>query len=543
AMILKENPRPLAAGFESKNENQNTQETLQGDLESIVQKALRKEPEERYDSAGEFLEDIERFEQNLPVAAVNGSFQYKSRKFLRRNRRAIAISLTMLISAISFGTYHFYEISAERNRANLEAKKATQVTDYIIDLFALANPEKNQNDTLTVFNLLDLGLDKINDLEGQPELQLGFLAAIGDAYYRVGDWDRSGQIHIAADSFANEIYPENHFEVLKTSINRTKTYINDRNYNAALEYAEKAYRISEAYFPDNWYLKASALNNVGQALNYLNPDSAENYLLESIDLLEQNNARLDRILNSKNYLGINYRTRQEFEKAEAVYLDILESIKISESLNLTGIKSVTDNNLGYLYSRKKEYKKAEFHYREAQSYMVDIYGEAHPRSLILANNIRGILFLQNKLEEAKMHTLKQIEIIKNHYGELHWRTASEISSLGNSYLVSGEPQKSYQHYSRSFQIYDEVLGENHPWTIVALINEELSALLIENGSVQTRFDTAYDKLEQLISNGNFSTSAYSNLNASLNRFREYSTSDISEELDRINDLLSQDSES
>ena len=59
---------------------------LAGDLDNIVLKALRKEPERRYSSVAQFSEDLRRFLQDLPVQASRESLPYRGRKFLKRNR-------------------------------------------------------------------------------------------------------------------------------------------------------------------------------------------------------------------------------------------------------------------------------------------------------------------------------------------------------------------------------------------------------------------------------------------------------------------------
>jgi serine/threonine protein kinase/tetratricopeptide (TPR) repeat protein len=66
---------------------------LRGDLDNIVLKALRKEPERRYGSAEEFARDIDRHLKQLPVAARPSSLAYRASKFTRRHRREVSTSV------------------------------------------------------------------------------------------------------------------------------------------------------------------------------------------------------------------------------------------------------------------------------------------------------------------------------------------------------------------------------------------------------------------------------------------------------------------
>ncbi len=68
---------------------------LAGDLDYILLKAIRKEPQERYASAEQFSEDIERYLQGRPVNARARTWRYRSAKFVRRNKTAMATALFM----------------------------------------------------------------------------------------------------------------------------------------------------------------------------------------------------------------------------------------------------------------------------------------------------------------------------------------------------------------------------------------------------------------------------------------------------------------
>src|SRR5262249_8277055 len=58
---------------------------LQGDLDTILAKALKSEPSERYGSVAEFADDLRRFSEHLPIAARADAFGYRAAKFVRRH--------------------------------------------------------------------------------------------------------------------------------------------------------------------------------------------------------------------------------------------------------------------------------------------------------------------------------------------------------------------------------------------------------------------------------------------------------------------------
>jgi tetratricopeptide (TPR) repeat protein/tRNA A-37 threonylcarbamoyl transferase component Bud32 len=74
---------------------------LRGDLDTIVLKALRKEPERRYQSAHELSEDLRRHLEGRPVSARADTVGYRAGKFVRRHRTAVTASLLVAASLIA----------------------------------------------------------------------------------------------------------------------------------------------------------------------------------------------------------------------------------------------------------------------------------------------------------------------------------------------------------------------------------------------------------------------------------------------------------
>jgi len=99
---------------------------LRGDLDTIVTKALRKEPERRYASASQLADDLQRFAAGQPVSARPDTWTYRTGKLLRRHRvAAIALALVFptLLGGWIFSDHHHRR--ANRDRADLEARLET----------------------------------------------------------------------------------------------------------------------------------------------------------------------------------------------------------------------------------------------------------------------------------------------------------------------------------------------------------------------------------------------------------------------------------
>lgn len=108
-------PRPssLAKSF-------NARFRLRGDLDCILQKALRKEPDRRYSGVSAFMDDLWRYLDNRPVRACPDTFVYRTSKFIRRNKIGAAVGGLVLLALISGITATVWQA----RQANLEKSQA-----------------------------------------------------------------------------------------------------------------------------------------------------------------------------------------------------------------------------------------------------------------------------------------------------------------------------------------------------------------------------------------------------------------------------------
>ena len=115
-VICEQAPRRIVAAPEFKA-------PLGGDLEAIVAKALRKEPEKRYRTVQEMQLDVQAYLESRPVSARQGTIRYKATKLIRRNRLSFAIAALLTLSLIGGSIAVAWQARiAERQRRIAEAR-------------------------------------------------------------------------------------------------------------------------------------------------------------------------------------------------------------------------------------------------------------------------------------------------------------------------------------------------------------------------------------------------------------------------------------
>jgi eukaryotic-like serine/threonine-protein kinase len=73
---------------------------LRGDLDTIVGKALKKQPQERYYSVSAFADDLRHYLNHEPILAHPDKLAYRAAKFVRRNRTGVVFSVLAVIASI-----------------------------------------------------------------------------------------------------------------------------------------------------------------------------------------------------------------------------------------------------------------------------------------------------------------------------------------------------------------------------------------------------------------------------------------------------------
>ena len=174
---------------------------LLGDLDAMIGMALHKEPERRYDSAQQLLEDIGRHRAGLPVLARPDTLIYRTSRFVARHRRAMGLgSLGFLLISALLGLSLDSRLKADQERARtLEATtRAQQYVAVISELFEY--PLRSDGDgPPRMRDFADRAVTIIRrDLKDQPLARAGLLAEIGPTYSSIGAYEQAVEVFIEA---------------------------------------------------------------------------------------------------------------------------------------------------------------------------------------------------------------------------------------------------------------------------------------------------------------------------------------------------------
>ena len=161
---------------------------LRGDIDTIILKALRKEPERRYTSVEQLADDLRRLQAGLPVAARADTWRYRAAKFARRHWAGLATAGAVVALVTGLAAFYTVRLARERDRAQASATRADRVAEFLKTVFLETSPEGSPGGRmLTAPELLDRGATRIaTELASEPETQAALMRVIASAYRGLG---------------------------------------------------------------------------------------------------------------------------------------------------------------------------------------------------------------------------------------------------------------------------------------------------------------------------------------------------------------------
>ena len=461
---------------------------LRGDLDAIVLKALRKEPEKRYASAHDFAEDVRRHLSGHPVQAQRQTAVYRARRFVLRNRWAVAAtSLGVILVAAYAITLTVQRGHVERAlaEATVEAEKAQQVTDMMLELFESSERGKAFSDTLTARELLKRAKVRARGLTTRPAVVAQMLDVIGQIHLQFGDYALAGESYTEALDIRRDVLGPRHPDVATSLHNISDVAMKRADYPAAIDGYRRALEIRRERFGpthaltlDSHYWLANAVHESGDSKG-AKPIFAE--WMQGVEagkpeLTEERATQLTRL----GQLYFYSPDIEDLAKAERLYKDAVTARRASLGPRHPSV-GLAMSKVAVVHQRRRESRESEEMVREALAIMRNAYPDGHPDVAQVMRILAISLQQQRQFAEAASlyHSIDSMQ--RRFLGPEHFFIGTGFNDLGNVYVQLGDFPRAEAYLREALRFYARRQGDENLMTMGARVS--LGNVLVEQGKL------------------------------------------------------------
>jgi tetratricopeptide (TPR) repeat protein len=433
------------------------QKRLVGDIDSIVMRALRKEPQHRYNSIEQFASDVRRFLSREPVQARQGNWVYYSQRFIRRHAFGVTAGAAFIVFIIAFAitmSIQTQRIAAERDRVREESDSAKMVSDFMEQMFDATQPLTALGRTITARDVLDEAGRRIRgNSDRQPEVRARLLEAIGRAY---------------------------------RMLDESKT---------AVPYLEDSLRLRRQLPDPDGTRTASVLIELSMAVRKANDlPRAENLLTEALAIVkhhhsEQSETYARLLLDlGRVYLGLGNltearasleRSRDLFRKVSSLHPDVGNA----------------DSVLAVVFMWQYNLTAAEQAAREAVQVFTAIHPPQHPDRVDAEVSLARVLQMEGRISEAAELFENSLVMWEKLYGPSSAKAADVLDSLAAIKKAQGMLPEAEDYARRALRAQESASGKEH--TLTAYERTVLATILVQRGMYSEAQEQAQQALTAL----------------------------------------------
>ena len=405
-IICEEAPRPLVQTWRGARR-------ADGDLQTILQKALEKDTDRRYGSAAALAEDVGRHLVSQPILARPPSTAYQLKKLVARHKAPFAFAGGFVALLIGFSVWMsilYVRAVAAESKAITEAATATEVSDFLVGLFEISDPvfSEQRGLTVTARELLDRGAERIDrELGDQPVVQARLMHTMGVVYRNAG-------LHEEATG------------LLTKAVALQRQALGDRDPVTL----DSMHALAWLYVLQGRHGEAETLlvETLASQRSLLGEEHRETLILMSD-------------------LGTVYRNGRRYEEAEELLLKTTDSMR-----RVLGADDVdTLNAIGRLadvYLRQDRLDEAEPLCVEALEGRRREMGLEHPHTLAAMTLLADLHRRRGRYGEAEALFLEALEVQARLLGDGYPDTLSSLHGLADLYRQQGQPDRARPYIRR-----------------------------------------------------------------------------------------------
>jgi tetratricopeptide (TPR) repeat protein len=432
------------------------------DLETIILKSVSRQRDDRYATAQELADDLQRLLDDRPILARRPTLSQRVAKWTRRHRSATAagvgalmlLSVGLLISNIAIArqkaaTERALQIAtANEARAVTEQRKAAAIRDVMQQLVGAAHPDQRKGNTYTVRQLLDnLSSELIAPLDDQQEVQAALRSTVGNAYRRLGAPDKAAPLLSAVLTMRQAARPLDQVALAESLKDVAWNEAAQSRYAQAEDYARQAVALYEQHGPPApprinalWCLQHSLIYQQ----KYLQADQTAQQAMELGGPIPEAQADLSNVLHnlaqSKNLQGKPVEAEALAREAVTLHRAIHGDRHPETAWGLDA--------LGRALASQKKWSEAAASFREAMGIFSEHYDAGHKSVRQADENLRMVLRAQGDHDGIAELDRRRTELTAQAFlrQRIHDRTLLDLLVEHDQVLAAaqllelGEPQ-------------------------------------------------------------------------------------------------------
>jgi len=445
---------------------------LRGDLDTVVLKALKKVPKERYATVNALAEDIQRHLSSRPLLAKPDSAWYSAMKFFGRNKLAVSAAAAVLVAIVAGAGIALWQAQL----AIAEKDRAEEVKEFIASIFRNADPYTGEGEVLSAVDLLKQAKQSVDEaFEGRPALRVELLNLIGGSLLNLDDYATGNSVLEQAVQEASEMLGPPHPQTLHSRVLLTdaKRFLGDvQGMREELEIVVQALRSDDSGSRED--LAHALLNLVHLAIDEGRYEEAVPGAKEALELAQEwFGQSSSEAVHAAMLLAVAYQYVGDPDLAlEAAAYAHSETLKLHKEghprvIDARGIYGRALGNAGRLREAREELEQAvsdAVALLGPDTTMVGYYAASLARYKLRLGDVPGAL------EDSQ----RSLRIMAQFAEADSFNYASPLQLYGESLLAGRRIAESLQTMNTSVETLVAVLGPDHEKALSARLARALA---------------------------------------------------------------------
>ena len=455
--------RAAARGMESKA----LLREVRGDLDWITLKALERDRARRYGTPSEFASDLRRFLGHEPILAHAAGAGYQLRKFVRRHRLGVGVSLGLLLVIAGFSAMQarqLRQITRERDRA-------ARITQFMSSMFSVSDPSSARGNTVTAREIMDKASSDIGtSLQEDPEAQAQMAHVMAGTYESLGLYGRAHELEQQALELRLKLFGSQNPQTLESMDALGEILAREEHNEEAEKIDRQALAGEQRVLGPKDPRTLATMDHLALVLRHRGR-LAESEQLDR-ELIESGTARLGPenalMLQAMNHLGGVLLMEARYGEAEADFRTLLAADRRHYGADSETLKALA--NLAMALDYQQRYPEAEQLYREAMVSQQRILGPDHLNTLRASANLAAMLSKEGRLQESESLQKQTLATRERILGPDHPDTLMSEFNLGELLDKEGRLAEAEALQRRNLASRIRVLGPMHSSTLLAEAN-------------------------------------------------------------------------